>query len=103
MPGQLGNQVSAVGRLRAMPRVEMAGDSEQPSPGAAAAGVETAQRRDRLRERLRGEIGDGLRLGATAGEEPGDPGHVGSVERLELGQPHVGRGGGGGGRDAHAF
>lgn len=60
-------------------------DAEQPGPGPAPMWIERGQGRDRLDGRLRGEIGDDLRIPASAGEERRDPHHVGAVDRLEVG------------------
>jgi hypothetical protein len=86
VPGERRDRLTAVGGLLAMPRVHVSGDAEPPRSGAATARVKGAQRADRLNERLRGKVGDHLGLAAPAGEERGDPGDVGAVHRLELGQ-----------------
>ena len=83
MPGQSDDGIAAVGGLLTMPRVDVPGDAEQPRPGTPAPGIERPQRADRLHERLRGQVGDGLRLGAAPSEVSGDRRDVRAVHGLE--------------------
>ena len=64
--------------------VDPPGDAEHPGTWRAFARVEGGERRDRLDEGVRGQVGHGLRLRTAPREVGGHRRHVRPVQRLEL-------------------
>src|SRR5579884_1399092 len=64
--------------------VDAPGYAEQPGTPAAPGRVEGPEGGDGLYEGVRGQVGDGLRVGAAPGEVRGDRVHLRPVEPLEL-------------------
>ncbi len=81
---QTGDRVSTARRLLTVVREHSGGDPEQPGPVRSSSGVKPGEAVHRSYERLRGQIGNGLRITAPAREVAHQDVDVAPVRLLEL-------------------